>query len=161
MNGVGRRARLLAQIDQAWRELKESYSDLLEAELTEPGVAGQWSVKDILAHISTWEEESLKYLPLISEGGNPPLYKTYGGIDAFNALMNERKRALSLSEVLSQLDETHRRLVGLVQSVPEGQLGAQTRFCRRLRLDTYGHYREHARAIREWRDKQPRVRAAP
>jgi hypothetical protein len=35
---------------------------------------GEWSVKDILAHVTTWEEEALKYLPLILTGGRPPRY---------------------------------------------------------------------------------------
>jgi hypothetical protein len=35
--------------------------------------------------------------------------------------------------------------------VPEEQFARETRFRRRLRLDTYRHNLEHARAIREWR----------
>jgi hypothetical protein len=115
---------------------------------------GDWSVKDVLAHVTTWEEEALKYLPLISARVTPPRYSTnYGGIDAFNAQMAEQKRSLSLSDVLRQLDETHARLVDYVQGVPEEQFARETRFRRRLRLDTYSHYREHTRAIREWRER--------
>ena len=80
---------------------------------------GNWSVKDILAHVTTWEEEALKYLPLIITGGRPPRYIQYGGIDAFNAQMTEQKRGLALSDVLGQLDETHRRLLDYIRSVPE------------------------------------------
>src|SRR5437773_1337186 len=39
-----------------------------------PGVTGDWSVRDILAHVSTWEEEALTHLPLILEGGTPARY---------------------------------------------------------------------------------------
>jgi hypothetical protein len=67
--------------------------------------------------------------------------------------MTEQKRDLSLSEVLRQLDETHNRLIDYVQSVPEEQFRRETRFRRRLRLDTYSHYREHATMIREWRER--------
>ena len=113
-----------------------------------------WSVKDILAHVTTWEEEALKYLPLILTGGKPPRYIRYGGIDAFNAQMAEQKRGLSLSGVQRQLNETHRRLLDYLQSVPEEHIARETRFRRRLRLDTYSHYPEHARAIREWRERE-------
>src|SRR2546428_13699718 len=107
---------LLKQLEKAWAAIKESYADLSDSQLTEPGVMGNWSVKDILAHVTTWEEEALKYLPLIVKGGRPPRYIKYGGIDAFNAQMTEQKRGLSLSDVLRQLDETHRRLIDYVQS---------------------------------------------
>lgn len=148
------RQRLLKQLDKAWTALKESYAGLPDSQLAEPGVMDNWSVKDILAHVTTWEEEALKYLPLISEGVRPPRYsEKYGGINAFNAQMMEQKRDLSLSEVLRQMDETHRRLVDYIQSVPEEQFAQETRFRRRLRLDTYSHYPEHTKAIRQWRER--------
>jgi hypothetical protein len=147
------RQQLLKQLDQAWTTFKESYADLSDAQMMEPGVTGHWSVKDILAHVTWWEEEALKHLPLIIKGGRPPRYSLqYGGIDAFNAQMTEQKRGLSLSLVLRQLDETHRRLIDYVQSMPEEQFTRETRFRRRLRLDTYSHYPKHAKAIREWRE---------
>jgi hypothetical protein len=60
----------------------------------EPGVTGDWSVRDILAHVSTWEEEALTHLPLILEGGTPPRYSVrYGGIDAFNGIISAARRA--------------------------------------------------------------------
>ncbi len=139
-------------LDAAWAALQESYAGLPNAALLEPGAVGDWSVRDVLAHVNTWQEEALRHLPVIAAGGTPPSYATtYGGIDTFNARMAERKRDLSLSEVRRRLQETQRRLAELVQGVPEDQLTGETRFRRRLRLDTYGHYRLHADGIRQWR----------
>ena len=146
------RRQLLQRLDRAWSDFKDSYAGLSDSQLLEPGVQGRWSVRDILAHVTTWEEEALKHLPLIIRGGRPPRYSTaYGGIDAFNALMTERKRHLSLSDVLRQLDEVHHRLIGYVHSAPEELLARETRFRRRLRLDAHSHYPKHAKAIRTWR----------
>jgi hypothetical protein len=148
---------LLNRIDKAWKELGETYAGLPESKLTGPGVVGDWSIKDVLAHVTTWEEETLKVLPLILEGKHLPRYSVeYGGIDAFNALMAEKKHALSLEEVLRQMDDTHRRLVEFVQDAPDEHIRQETVFRRRLRLDTYSHYPEHTRAIEEWRQKQSR-----
>lgn len=148
--------RVLRRLDTAWTAFKESYAGLPDASLLEPWVVGDWSVKDILAHVNTWEDEALKYLPVIVQGGKPPRYAAYGGIDTFNALMTERKRGLSLAQVERMLDETHNQLVDLIRRTPEDQLVGDTRFRRRLRLDTYGHYPEHAQAIREWRARASR-----
>ena len=147
------RQQLLTKLDKAWAEIEESFAGLSESQMTEPGVTGDWSVKDILAHVTTWEEEALKYLPLILTGGKPPRYIQYGGIDGFNAQMAEQKRGLALSDVQRQLDETHRRLLDYIRSVPEEHFTRETRFRHRLRLDTYRHYPMHARAIREWRER--------
>jgi hypothetical protein len=147
------RQQLLEKLDKAWAEIKESYAGLSGSQMTEPGIAGDWSVKDILAHVTTWKEEALKYLPLIIEGRRPPRHITYGGIDAFNAQSTEQKRSLSLSDVLRQLDEIHSRLIDYIQSVPEEQFTRETRFRRRLRLDTYSHYPLHSKMIRAWQEE--------
>jgi hypothetical protein len=152
-----RAERLLARLGSAWGELQESYAGLPDGTLLEPGVMGDWSLKDVLAHVNTWDEEALQHLPVIARGGTPPRYAASGGIDAFNARMAERKRDLPLSEVRRRLDESHRRLVELVRAAPEDQLAGDTRFRRRLRLDTYGHYRLHAEAIRRWRAQRQGV----
>lgn len=144
---------LLKRLGAAWAAFQGSYAGLSDAQMLEHGVMGDWSVKDILAHVTIWEEEALKYLPLIINGGKPPRYTKYGGIDAFNEQMIEQKQSLALSDVLRQLDETHHRLIDYLQSAPEEHFTRETRFRHRLRLDTYSHYPLHARAIQEWRDQ--------
>jgi uncharacterized protein (TIGR03083 family) len=149
-----KKQQLLDKLEWAWTDLRQSYDGLSEAQLTQPGVTGGWSVKDILAHVTTWEQEALKYLPLILRGEKPPRYfDQYGGIDAFNAQMTARKRNLPLSEVLQQLEDSHRRLVAAIQAVPDDQFTSEAPFRRRVRLDTYSHYPIHARDIRTWRER--------
>ena len=118
-------------------------------------MTGEWSVRDVISHVTIWEEEALTHLPLIINGGRPPRYSVrHGGIDAFNAKMTGERRGLSLAEVLEQQDETHRRLIDFIDGVPEDQFIRETRFRRRLRLDTYGHYPKHAQAIWRWRKRR-------
>jgi hypothetical protein len=146
------RRQLLQRLDTAWAAFQDSYAGLSDDELVEPGVTGDWSVRDLIAHVTWWEEEALTHLPHILDGGRPPRYSVaYGGIDAFNAQMTERQSGRSLEEVLQQQADTHRRLVEYVESVPEEAFVRETRFRRRLRLDSYRHYPEHTEAIRSWR----------
>jgi len=150
------RLQLLTRIEEPWSALKGAYGGLSAAEMLEPGVIGIWSVKDIIAHVTTWEEEALAHLALILAGGKPPRYSvTHGGINAFNAQMTQRNRDLPLSEVLRRRDDIHLRLLAFIQGAPEETFATDTRARRRLRLDTYRHYAIHARAIRTWREQRP------
>lgn len=152
---MDRRGQLLRRLDRAWRGFKDSYAGLANRDLLESGVTGDWSVRDIVAHVTTWEEEALKHLPGVLMGKRPPRYSvTYGGVDAFNAQATERTRTLSLPAVLQRQEDVHRRLIALIEAVPDDQLGGGTRFRHRLRLDTYGHYPHHARAIEQWRKRR-------
>jgi hypothetical protein len=147
------RVQLLKRIEEPWSVLMAAYGGLSEAEMLEPGVTGTWSVKDIIAHVASWEEEALTHLPVILAGGKPPRYSvTHGGLHAFNAQMTARNRDVPLSEVLRRRDETHRRLLAFIQGAPEEAFATDTRVRRRLRLDTYGHYAIHTKAIRKWRE---------
>jgi hypothetical protein len=143
---------LLRRLHNAWIAFKDSYAGLSELDVLEPGVTKVWSVRDIIAHVTTWEEEALKHLPAVLEGRRPPRYSVaYGGIDAFNALMTTKKAGLSLAEVYRQQDEVHRQIIDAVVRTPDAQLARETRYRRRLRLDTYAHYPKHTEAIRRWR----------
>jgi hypothetical protein len=146
------RTQLLKRMEARWLELLASYADLSAEHMTEPGVTGRWSVKDLIAHVTVWEDEALTHLPIVLAGRRPPRYSvTHGGINAFNALMTERNRGLPLAEILRRRDATHSRLMAFVGRVPESECGGDTRFRRRLRLDTYGHYAVHTKAISRWR----------
>lgn len=147
-----KRALVVERLQSAWSDFEASYAGLSATEMLVAGVTGLWSVRDIIAHVTWWEEEALLHLPVVRDGGRPERYSVkYGGIDAFNALMTEARRALSLSDVQRQHDEVHQRLVEYVQESPAELFVRETRFRRRLRLDTFGHYPIHAAAIRRWR----------
>ena len=66
--------RLLATLERRWSELLASYDDLPDEELSETGVVGEWSVKNLIAHVSIWEMEAVKHLPVIAAGKRPPRY---------------------------------------------------------------------------------------
>lgn len=147
--------KVIANLEKAWGSFKDSFRGLSEAWLLTPGVTDDWSVRDILAHVSWWEREALKHLPVVLVGGRPPRYSvTYGGIDAFNARMTGEKQGLSLAQVMEELDRTHAELLHYLADVGEEHFRSETRFRRRLRLDTYSHYPLHTQAILDWKKKQ-------
>ena len=143
--------RVLNRIEQEWESFLQSFAGLTNNRLMEPNVVGHWSVRDVLAHITTWEEEALKALPVILDGKSPPRYKRYGGINAFNAQEQEKKRHLALEQVQQELVATHRCLLNFLIDIPESVFSAESRLQRRLRLDTYRHYREHTDQLTNWR----------
>jgi len=142
---------VLNRLEKEWKAFLESYKGLTDNIMMESGAVGHWSVRDVLAHITTWEEEALKVLPLILEGKPTPRYTQYGGIDAFNAREQERKQHLSLKLVKRQLVATHQSLIGFLEECPDSAFASQSRFLKRLRLDTINHYREHVNQIARWR----------
>ena len=148
------RQHLMARLEKAWIDFQQSYAGLSDSQMMTSRLTADWSVRDILAHVTTWEQEALAHLPTILNGGRPPRYSvSHGGIEGFNRWMTEQKRGFTLMEVRRDLEEIHRRLIRFMERVPEAQFRTETPFRRRLRLDTYSHYRKHAAAIRSWRNQ--------
>ena len=149
-----RAERLLATLERRWDELLASYDGLPAETLAEAGVVGEWSVKNLIAHVSIWEMEAIKHLPVIAAGNRPQRYSVaYGGIDAFNEKMVANALGLSVEETLRKRDETHQRLIDYLRGQSPDLLATNERFRRRLRLDTYGHYAIHTADINAWRAK--------
>ncbi len=144
------RSQLLKRVDGAWQEFAAACEELPPKALVAPGVVGEWSIKDLMGHVATWEEEALAALSLIAEGKRPPRYSTCGGIDAFNDMKWRSFRSLPVEEVRSWFAETHARLLDYLGRVPEELFVRESRFRSRLRLDTYGHLPEHTRQVRVW-----------
>ena len=149
------KTQLIHKIETAWQAFIASTEGLSEEVLLTPGVTGEWSVADIIAHVTVWEEEALKALPIILAGERLPRYSDlYGGIDAFNAQMTEKNSKLPLEEVIRRRDETHQRLLDYVEKTETEKGSTQTRFRRRLGFDSHRHYPEHTEAILKWREKK-------
>jgi hypothetical protein len=146
------RERLMTTMTRSWNALLASIEGLSDEELTMPGVVGDWSVKDILAHITTWEEEGLHHLPTVAQGKKPPTYASqYGSLDGFNALKYEENARRSLPEVRERLLGVHDQVLDYLDTVPDELLHSRERFRNRLKWDTYSHYAMHAKHIQEWR----------
>ena len=145
---------VIENLEQRWSAFRKSFEGLSREKMTCPAPNDGWSVKDILVHVRAWEEECLKYLPLIIEGKRLPRYKDmYGGINAFNAMTHKTNKDLPLDAVLKNLDDTHERLLNFLNAVPEEYFSSQTRFRRRLAADTCNHYPEHTETILDRRNK--------
>jgi hypothetical protein len=150
--GHPRADRVLNQLAAAWTDFHASYAGLGDEGMLTPGVVGDWSVRDLIAHVTWWDQESIDHLPITLVRGRLPRYsQVYGGIDAFNALQTRAKASLSLDEVRAEADATHERLLQYLLSLNPAEWMGNERFRRRLKLDTWSHYPIHAADIRAWR----------
>ena len=114
--------------------------------MEEQGVVEEWSVKDLVGHITTWETETMRNVRRFLDTQE---VTRYPDTDAFNDRTVRGKRDTPLDELLSDLERTHGDTVGFVRDLSEDVLDLPEVEWR-LRIDTYEHYLEHARHIDEW-----------
>ncbi len=144
----------LNDIVAAWEDFHASYAGLSDQQMQEPAVCGDWSVRDVLAHVAVWDGECLDVLPSIAAGRDEQTDDEREGIDAFNARKTEELRGMPLGDVRELLDDSHRQLLDYVHGLAPESITAENEeaFRERLASDTWNHYPEHAAAIRAFRE---------
>lgn len=150
------RDELLERMRSTRQELEAVLAGLPPADLLEPGVAADWSVKDMLAHLAWYEREEAAYYGATGEPESPWWSEPQ---DIRNELMVAASRSSSLDHVLAELRAARQRMVALVESLTDDELGDPDRFpdttterppWLAIATHTYLHDQEHLAMIRDW-----------
>jgi hypothetical protein len=111
---------LLAAIDKERGALEALLEGLTPEQMVEPGVVGEWSVKDVLAHLIEWEQMVLGWYRAGLRGETPempaPGYK-WNQTPALNQMILEKHRDRMLDGVLAEFGASHREILGVVQGL--------------------------------------------
>lgn len=140
---------LLAGLDAARNQLRAAIEGLPEAEMTKP-VDGTWSVKDMLAHIASWDELGATDIARASRGHIPALMSFKDEeIDDWNAALMRGRLAFTLPQVRFELDDRRDRLVETLKAAPDDLVAGP--LVARLCDVVIEHDELHAKEISDWR----------
>jgi hypothetical protein len=155
------RARVLARIDREqafWRDLVEEVG---VDRMTEPGPMGEWTFKDLAAHLFGWRERTLARLQAARDGRpDPPTPwpAELDGDDPINDWIQERSRGRSVDEVLADMDRSFDRLAQMVAALPDDILTRPAALPwlgdeAIDEVDFFGHlHDEHMPSVQAWLD---------
>jgi hypothetical protein len=143
----------------AWEALLD---EIGQAHMTQPEVAGGWSIKDIVAHLTSWRRRSVRRLQALLHHDpdfSPPWPPELREDDEINAWIYESHRDLPLAEVLSESREVFQQLVETLDAFSEEELQELRRL---LGLEEeqvsgslfFAHFhQEHEPDMRAWLEK--------
>ncbi len=148
------RKELLAELDRSFAELEHAIQGLTHEQMLQRWYGEEWSVSDILAHITGWHHEMDDALERTARGERPtPEGVDYGDSDSWNARFVETWRQSSGEAVLEELRVSKDLFVEAARQVPEEKFEEGRAAYRILTTTGTNHYREHAPEIRAWREK--------
>ena len=129
------------------------------------GVCGVWSVKDIVAHLASYEHMLEEVLaPFAGLNIEMPILTQIGqiGSEAFNDVQVDMRKRLSPSEVLADYENTCMHIMSdVVPKIPAetwSKVGTLPWYGAEYSLDDYivytfyGHKREHSAQINVYKD---------
>ena len=156
---------VLARLAESRQALHQAIEGLSEEEMTQIQVEGVWTIpstllrtgKDVLGHITSWEEIYLKPLGRYADGG-PFEVKIIEDYLAWNDEQAAHKRDVPLDVILDELATVRQGLVEAASRLSAGQWEQRVPFAwggRGTVADTlkglHVHEMEHVRHIQQWR----------
>jgi len=140
----------------------QTIEGLPESAWETPGACGVWSVKDIIAHLTSYEHVLVDVLSAFVGGGPTPYLNKYTDPEGqFNDSEVELRKGKTVREVLGEYNDTHEQVRSLVARIPVEtfrQTGTLPWYGMEYALDDfivytqYGHKREHSAQIAAFRD---------
>jgi len=112
--------RVLEEEHESVRELVERLdADAFVRPATIGG--GDWSAKDLLGHLTSWEEHALEAIAAWARGESAAIQRALRiqGLNGVNAEAVAADRERSADTVRRRFDDIHRRLVAEIRSMPD------------------------------------------
>jgi len=128
---------------------------LPEGDILRPRTIDRWSVKDVLAHLMTCDEETVRRLRLLAAGRADRIhwFESMADADRFNARSVNGARRLGLRAVLRRMARVHADLVARVSRLPLEALRDPSHtypVTEWLPAPGWSHEREHLGEIKAW-----------
>ncbi|MBI3981601.1 MAG: maleylpyruvate isomerase N-terminal domain-containing protein [Gemmatimonadetes bacterium] len=139
----------------------DTVDGLPDTEWDTGGVCGVWSVKDIVAHLASFEHVLVDVLNSLLAGGPTPYLERWAG-DKFNEEEVAKRKSKTPAQVFAEYKDTHAKNMSLVAKIPAEkcrQAGTLPWYGEEYSLDDfvvytyYGHKREHCAQIKLFRKR--------
>jgi hypothetical protein len=152
---------ILNRIRTERRRLEQNLERLSDEQMLAPGVVGDWSVKDLLAHLADWEQRFLGWYEAGLRGEVPETPAPglrWSELDVLNQQIYERHRDRSLSDVRNEFHASYQQITETVRQMPEEAMFEPRRYewlgesnlVTYILANTANHYRWAKGQLRAW-----------
>jgi len=154
------KAAVLSELNASREAMLKTLEGLDDDQMVEPGVIGDWSVKDILVHLSLWEAELVTLLWQARQGRKPTTAQlSPDTVDELNARWYPMHKDRALNQVLEDFHAVRRQTARRVDGFTDKELADPGLFPwldgeplgHWIAEDSYGHEAEHMAQIITWR----------
>lgn len=158
MTAIATKAALLERIQAGYKQFETLLTPLSEEQMTTPGVNSAWTVKDNIAHLTTWQDYLLDQLEGVIADKEPPEFMPgFSTEDEINEHVYQENNDRPLAEVMTAFHVSYQRVLTAIQAISEETLNAPFPWRKEgnpawslISGNTYKHYQEHGDIIRIW-----------
>jgi hypothetical protein len=150
-------------LENSHAKVLETVDDLSEPLWDVPGVCGEWSVKDIIAHLASYERVAIDVLKTFQgEEPTPYVLRCFADYDEFNKSQVETRKYATAQQVMNEYQEAQVQATSLLEQIPADiaqRVGTMPWYNKERCLTDYiaalyEHTCEHCQMIVQFRQQQ-------
>ena len=153
-NGLASPEALAAELVDARDLFAAAMADVDPALLDTPGLAGEWSARELVAHLGYWTGHAAEALHYAAQGRADEFGESEMDVDERNAVVARVAAETDLATVRAREEAAYQALLEALGSADPAILGERVAYGdsveQVIRDDGPDHYREHALDIRAW-----------
>jgi hypothetical protein len=116
-----RKSELLTWLQEKYQQWEGLLDEIGPARMDQPGVNGDWSMKDIVAHLTGWNRWLVARLQAAGRGEPeppPPWPAHLQTEEEINAWIYASNRGRSVRELLDEAHQVHQQLLAVMEGLP-------------------------------------------
>jgi hypothetical protein len=167
MSRIPNKSALLEQIAHERILWEQLLVEIGEAHMLEPGATGDWTFKDVVAHLNGWRSKTLARLDAAQHGHAPaaPPWPAQldedDDVDQINDWIYRASFDRPLQAVLDEYSDSFQHMRDSVMALSERDLAEPGRYpwlkgytLAQVIMDSFGHFHdEHEPVLRAWLDQ--------
>jgi len=117
-----KKSELLDRLQEEYRQWEALLEQIGPTRMDQPGVNGDWSMKDIAAHLTGWQPRLIARIQAAqrNEPEPPPPWPAHlESEDDINAWIYESNRGRSVREVLDESHHVFQQLLAVIEGLPD------------------------------------------
>ncbi|HET7521416.1 MAG TPA: DinB family protein [Candidatus Limnocylindria bacterium] len=147
---------LVAELEAARAEFVAAFDDVEPDLLTAPGLVGDWSARELIAHLGYWAGHAAEALHSAEQGRLAEFGEDELDVDQRNEVVARVAAETDLATVRKREQAAYEAMLTRLQRVDPAMLGDEVSYGdsleRVIQDDGAEHYREHALDLRAWFD---------
>jgi hypothetical protein len=116
------KAELIDWLHEEHRQWERLLNEIGTARMNQPGVVAQWSMKDLIAHLTGWNRALVAHFAAAQHGDSEaslPWPARLQNDDDINAWIYETYQDRSVRDILEESEQVFQRLMAAVATLPD------------------------------------------
>ena len=116
-----KKSKIIRQLEKDHQYLRKIINKLTEEQITEVKIIDNWTLKDIIAHLSAWAWETIDEIDRVikDKASWQKKYETNSQEDKFNRVAVEKRKSYAMDRILREWEESYQIIKNKVASLTD------------------------------------------